>query len=180
MNTAQLATLMFACSTLFGEAITEQSPTVEELASANGIRAFCADLRLPPSEHPRLLAEVTDQNGKVFKQYVTPYGSAHELYRIRIFLFEDVVSKAPKRVIFNLSAGDDVACNSSIDFPVGSRLARTSSSRSDPWIYEVWIIGPEAANKLFFQVRFFVETSPTPYPPPSETLQILSSSPKPQ
>jgi len=153
--------------------IVPQSPTTEELASALGVRPFCADLRFEKPTYPRLLAEVTTADGGKSVCDVTPRGEAKDLYRIRIFLFEDAQSRVPQRLLFNLSAGDNVAGNAFIDIPEGGRLACTSSYKKDGAIYEVWIYGPESPNKLFFRVVFRVETSDVPYPMPSSRIESL-------
>ena len=169
----------FAISISTGAEIIPQIPTTEELASAMGIRPFCADLVLTNQLYPRLVAEVTDKEGKITKHDVTPGGPHHDIYRIRIFLFEDGSSFAPKRLIFNLSADDNIAGNAFVDFPPESQLARTTISTSQAWFYEVWTFGPRG-KELYFQVRFRIETSPMPYPRPSSSVHTLQYNPKPK
>ena len=160
----------FAISIATGAEIIPQIPTTEELASAMGIRPFCADLVLTNQLYFRLVAEITDKEGKITKSDVTPGGPHHDIYRIRIFLFEDGRSRVPKRLIFNLSADDNIAGNVFIDFPPESQWTRTTTSTSQAWFYEVWTYGPiSSPRKLYFQVRFRIETSPTPYPRPSSS-----------
>lgn len=162
----------FAISISTGEEIILQIPTTEELASAMGIRPFCADLVLTNQLYPRLVAEITDKEGKITKSDVTPGGPHHDIYRIRIFLFEDGRSRVPKRLIFNLSADDNIAGNAFIDFPLesqGSCVTVCKTSSSQAWFYEVWTYGPNSLRELYFQVRFRIETSPTPYPRPSSS-----------
>lgn len=156
---------MITTTCLRGTEIEEQAVTPEELASALGVRPYCADLVTDGHSYPRLVAEVKDQNGKIWETDVVAGGGPHDLYRIRAFLFEDPKSRVPQRLIFNLSYGDNVAGNAFIDFPEGSRLARTSTSISDEWFYEVWIFGPNAPRD-FFRVRLRIETSAKPYPLP--------------
>jgi hypothetical protein len=169
MNTNLL--FIFAAMTsatyLKGAEIKEQAVKPEELASAMGIRPYCADLVLDGKSYPRLVAEVKNQEGKISEIAVVPGGGPHELYRIRAFLFEDVKSRVPHRLIFNLSSDDDVAGSAFIDFPEGSRAARqTRRSKPGEWFYEVWIFGPDSAED-FFRVRLRIETSAKPYPVPS-------------
>lgn len=121
---------------------------------------------------PRLVAEVKDQNGKIWGTEVVARGGPHERYQIRVFLFEDVKSRVPQRLIFNLSSGDKVAGNAFIDFSEGSRLARTSTNKSGEWFYEVWIFGPNSPSD-FFRVRLRIETSAKPYPFPSSHFDVL-------
>ena len=175
-----LLAVTFAISISTGAEIIPQIPTTEELASAMGIRPFCADLVLTNQLYPRLVAEITDKEGKITKSDVTPGGPHHDIYRIRIFLFEDGRSRVPKRLIFNLSADDNIAGNAFIDFPPESQGActafcKTSSSRA--WFYEVWTYGPSSPRELYFQVRFRIETSPTPYPVPSSSFKALRYDP---
>jgi hypothetical protein len=173
MNTTRafiLAT-MITSTCLRGAEIKEQSVTPEELASALGVRPYCADLIVDGRSYPRLVAEVKDQNGEIWETEVVARGAPHERYRIRAFLFEDVKSRVPQRLIFNLSSGDNVAGNAFIDFPEGSRLARTSTNISGEWFYEVWIFGPNSPSD-FFRVRLRIETSAKPYPLPSSHFDV--------
>jgi hypothetical protein len=172
MNRAFILAAIITSTCLRGAEIEQQAVTPEELASALGVRPFCADLILDGKSYPRLVAEVKDQNGKIWETEVVAGGGPHDRYRIRAFLFEDVKSRIPQRMIFNLSFGDNVAGNAFIDFPEGSRLARTTTKKSGKWFYEAWIFGPDSSND-FFRVRLRIETSSKPYPPPSSTLKLL-------
>jgi len=162
---------MITTTCLRGMEIEKQAVTPEELASALGMRPYCANLVTDGHSYPRLVAVVKDQDGKIWETDVVAGGGPHDLYRIRAFLFEDPKSRVPQRLIFNLSYGDNVAGNAFIDFPEGSRLARTSTSMSEEWFYEVWIFGPNAPRD-FFGVRLRIETSTKPYPPPSSHIDV--------
>jgi hypothetical protein len=155
--------------------IAEESVTPAELASALGVRPFCANLILDGASHPRLTAEIKDKDGKTTEHHVTPGGGPHKIYRIRVFLFQNAQSRVPERLIFNLSAYDNVAGNAFIDFPTGSGSVRTTTSSTRPWFYEAAAFGPEGLRDEFFRVRLRIETSPTPYPVPSSTLDNVSS-----
>jgi hypothetical protein len=172
MNTILICILAtMVSSTCLSEAEIKEKPvTPEELASAMGIRPYCADLVLDGHSYPRLVAEVKNQDGKTSEIEVTPGGGPHKLYRIRAFLFEDLKSRVPHRLIFNLSSDDSVAGNAFINFPEGSRTARqTSRSKPGEWFYEAWIFGPDT-SKDFFRVRLRIESNAKPYPVPSSRL----------
>lgn len=168
--------MLLTATCLKGVEIEERTVNLEELASALGIRPYCADLTLSGNLFPRLVAEIKDQDGKIRETAVTPGGGPYDLYRIRVFLFENAESRLPQRLIINLSADDNVAGNAFIDFPSESRSARTSTRtimpESDKWFYEVWISAPDSPKGIF-RVRLRIETSATPYPPPSSRLELI-------
>lgn len=142
--------------------ITQGSPSTEELASAMGLRPYCADARFPAPVYARMVATITDANGAQREQEVHP-ASASEYWRLRVFVFEDAQSRRPRRLIFNIDSSGTVAGNAFIDFPPDSRLARVTTALRGKVFYEVSVPG-DSGPKDKFTISLRLETSATPFP----------------
>jgi hypothetical protein len=174
MRSSFLPALVLLSSLATSEAleIREKPVSPDELASALGVRPYCADLVLDGATYPRLVAEIKDSEGRVVEQHVTARGGPHKVYRIRVFVFEDVQTRVPQRIIFNLSADDMVAANAFVAFPAGSRIVQINLSPTGNAFYEAWVFGPQPPDH-FFSVRLRIETSTKPYPVPSSHFEVM-------
>ena len=144
--------------------VTITEPSVAELASAVGIRPCCADARFSAPVYARLVATITDVGGGTQEREVAP-ANASDHWRLRVFLFEDIQSRRPQRLIFNISDSGSVAGNAFIDFPAGSVIARVTTSAKGSFHYEAAVPSGNGPGELF-TVSIRLETGSAPFPHP--------------
>lgn len=144
--------------------VTISGPTVDELASAVGIRPCCADARFPAPVYTRMVATITDEDGGTQEREVAP-ANASDYWRLRVFLFEDIQSRRPQRLIFNIADSGSVAGNAAIDFPAGSVIARVTTGTKDSFHYEAAVPSGKGPKDIF-SVSIRLETSSKPFPHP--------------
>ena len=151
----------------FGQ-VTVSEPSVAELASAVGIKPCCADARFPAPVYARMVAKIANPDGTVEEREVAP-ANASDYWRLRVFLFEDIQSRRPQRLIFNIASSGPVAGNAFIDFPPDSVIARTAADTCDSFHYTVAVPSGNGPQDKF-TVSIALETSSTPFPQPSSTI----------
>lgn len=147
----------------FGQ-VTITEPSVAELASAVGIRPCCADARFPAPVYTRMVATITDADGATQEREVAP-ANASNYWRLRVFLFEDIQSRRPQRLIFNIAESGSVAGNAFVDFPSGSVIARVTTGTKGSFHYEAAVPSGNGPKDMF-TVSIRLETSPNPFPHP--------------